>query len=666
MVKASRKMGMFSAVLCLAGSAFAGSVCAAKADAGYGLERVSWRQVDVAGGFWESRLETNRRVTVWHTLRQCEKTGRIENFARAGNLLEGKFEGTFFNDSDVYKVLEGAAYVLGKNEDAVLEAYVDGVIDKIAAAQWEDGYLYTSYSIPQRQPAKQWTGCRWAHELYCAGHLFEAAAAYYQATGKRKFLDVAVKLADHIDSVFGPARKRDVPGHEEIELALVRLYEVTGQRRYLELARFFVAERGQAHGRQLYGEYHQDHKPVLEQDEPVGHAVRAAYLYAGMVDVGAMTGDGRYVEAAKRIWENVVSKKLYLTAGIGAQHDGESFGTDYELPNATAYCETCAAIANAFWNYRLFLLEGQGKYLDVFEQVLYNGFLAGVSMSGNKFFYRNPLEWDGLYKFNADGTGLRQGWFGCACCPTNIVRFMGRLGGYVYARRAEDIYVNLFVSGRGRIETIGGTVRLRQETRYPWDGKVRITIELEQPEEFAIFIRVPGWARNRPLPGDLYHYMKPRQEQVSFAINGTFVEPIVKKGFACIRRRWQARDVVEVEFQMAVRRVLCYEKVEANRGKVALQRGPIVYCAEWIDNNGSVFNLVLPDDRRLWAEYRENMLGGVTVIGGRVRAAVSGGAGQAMVQEERGFTAIPYYAWGHRGAGEMAVWLARQVDGSSE
>jgi DUF1680 family protein len=425
------------------------------------LRAVPFTDVTVGDEFWSPRMETNRKVTVPYDFKKCEETGRIDNFAKAGGLMEGNFEGIYFNDSDLYKVIEGAAYSLKIHPDPELEKYVDGVIYKIAAAQWEDGYLYTFYSLPERQPEKRWTDVRNKHELYCAGHFFEAAVAYYQATGKRKILDVAIRLADYIDSVFGPDKKHDVPGHEEIEMGLVKLYRVTGDEKYLALAKFFLDERGQSDRRKIYGDYCQDHKPVIEQGAAVGHAVRAGYLYSGMADVAALTGDNGYVEALERIWRDVVSKKLYITGGVGARRGGESFGEDYELPNKTAYCETCAAIANAMWNHRMFLLGGDAKYIDVLERVIYNGFLSGISLSGDKFFYPNPLASDGDYG--------RSPWFDCACCPVNIVRFVPSLPGYAYAQQGDVLYVNLFIGGSATVEMADNTVRLKQQTRYPWD-----------------------------------------------------------------------------------------------------------------------------------------------------------------------------------------------------
>ena len=622
------------------------------------LGRVPFTDVAFADEFWAPRIETNRKVTIPYAFKKCEETGRISNFAKAGGLMEGKFEGIYFNDSDLYKVIEGAAYSLKNHPDPELEKYVDGVIDKIAAAQWEDGYLYTFYSVPQRQPEKRWSDIRGKHELYCAGHFFEGAVAYYQATGKRKILTVAIRLADKIDSVFGPDKKRDVPGHEEIEMGLVKLYSITGNEKYLKLAKFFLDERGRSYGRELQGEYSQDHKPVVEQSEPVGHAVRAGYLYSGMADVAALTGDTDFVRALDRIWENVVSKKLYLTGGIGARHGGESFGNNYELPNKTAYCETCAAIANAMWNHRLFLLHGDAKYIDVLERVIYNGFLSGISVSGDKFFYPNPLA--------SDGTHQRSPWFGCACCPTNIVRFVPSLPGYAYAHRGDIVYVNLFVGGSTTIKMDNNTVQLKQQTRYPWDGDVKITVEPEHSKEFAIHVRIPGWAQNQPVPSDLYRYLNKSRKKVTLKVNGKPLAVDIDKGFARIRRKWKKGDVVELNLPMPIRRVLSHEHVKDNVGRVALQRGPIVYCAEWPDNSGRVSNLILPDDAVLRPEYHKDMLGGVTAIYGTVRALYSSEGEDSEVTKEQDFVAIPYYAWAHRGKGEMAVWLARPAEGKDK
>ncbi|MHC4426379.1 MAG: glycoside hydrolase family 127 protein [Planctomycetota bacterium] len=621
------------------------------------LTAVPFTDVTIADEFWTPRLETNRNVTIPYDFKKCEQTGRIDNFAKAAGLMDGKFEGIYFNDSDLYKVIEGAAYSLKSHPDPELEKYVDGVIEKIAAAQWEDGYLYTFYSLPQRQPEKRWTDVRRMHELYCAGHFFEAAVAYYQATGKRKILDVAIRLADYIDSVFGPDKRHDVPGHEEIEIGLVKLYGVTGDEKYLALGKFFLDERGHAKGRKIYGEYCQDHKPVVEQDAAVGHAVRAGYLYSGMADVAALTGDVGYVKALGRIWKDVVSKKLYITGGIGARGGGESFGKGYELPNKTAYCETCAAIANAMWNHRMSLLHGDAKYIDVLEQVIYNGFLSGISLSGDKFFYPNPLASDGKYQ--------RSPWFGCACCPTNIVRFVPSLPGYAYAARADNVYVNLFIGGSTAIKIGENTVRLTQQTRYPWDGDVRITVEPERSDEFTILVRIPGWAQNRPVPSDLYRYSDKSTQKASLKVNGNPIALDMVKGFARIRRTWEKGDAIELNLPMSVRRVLSHQKVKPNAGRTAIQRGPVVYCFEAADNPQGVANLVLPADAKLQTEYRGDLLGGIVTIKGRGRIQQPQAEGKTLLKNIE-VVAIPYYAWAHRGKNEMAVWVPESAEGESK
>jgi DUF1680 family protein len=614
------------------------------------LMAVPFTDVTVADEFWAPRMETNRKVTVRYDFEKCEQTGRIDNFAKAGGLMEGQFEGIYFNDSDLYKVIEGAAYSLKIHPDPELEKYVDGVIEKIAAAQWDDGYLYTFYSLPQHQPEKRWTEVREKHELYCAGHFFEAAVAYYQATGKRKILDVAIRLADYIDSVFGPGKRYDVPGHEEIEIGLVKLYGVTGEKRYLSLAKFFLDQRGRANERELYGQYSQDHKPVVEQDAAVGHAVRAGYLYSGMADVAVLTSDADYIKALDRIWLDVVSKKLYITGGIGARGGGESFGEDYELPNATAYCETCAAIANAMWNHRMSLLHGDAKYIDVLERVIYNGFLSGISLSGNKFFYPNPLASDGKYQ--------RSPWFGCACCPTNIVRFMPSLPGYAYAHQADNVYVNLFIGGGAEIKLPGNTVNIEQRTRYPWDGDVKIQVEPERSGEFAVCVRIPGWAQNRPVPSDLYDYMDTSAEQVSLKVNGNPVAIDIVKGYVPIRRTWQKGDTIELNLPMPIRRVAANSKVKDDLGRTAIERGPVVYCFEGADNPKGVANLILPPAVKLQSEYHGDLLGGIVTIKGRGQIRHDG----KKVVEDIDVVAIPYYAWAHRGKNVMAVWISKSAE----
>jgi DUF1680 family protein len=636
--------------------------------ADYPIQPVPFTAVAIEDGFWSPRLETNRRVTLRHNFAKCETTHRIRNFAVAGGLEPGSFEGLFgFNDSDVYKVIEGASYSLRLRPDPDLAKYLDDVIAKIAAAQEDDGYLYTAGTIPTlaQKPIccvsrPRWSDIGSGHELYDLGHMYEAAVAHFQATGKRSFLDVAVKSADLLAREFRPGGRLDPPGHQEVEIGLVKLYRATGDRRYLDQARFFLEQRGNAVGRKLYGAYSQDHVPILEQKEAVGHAVRAGYMYSAMADVGALAGDDAYARALGSLWDDIVSRKLYLTGGLGARRDNEGYGEAYELPNRTAYAETCAAIAGAMWNHRMFLLHGDAKYLDVLERILYNGFLSGVSLDGERFFYPNPLAADGTHAFNQGQKG-RSEWFDCSCCPTNAVRFLPSIAGSVYARRGRDVYVNLFLAGRGELGVDGAKLAVRQETRYPWDGKVTIRLDPGRPVELAVHVRIPGWAQGRPVPSDLYRYADGAAKPWTLVVNGRPAKPEVVRGFAVLRRTWKAGDAIELSLPMEVRRVLSHERVAANAGRVALERGPVVYCAEAVDNGGRVFNLVLPDDARLVADHRPELLGGVTVVTGRALALHASEDGRSVVTREQDFLAVPYHAWAHRGEGEMAVWLPRRV-----
>jgi DUF1680 family protein len=636
--------------------------------ADYPIRPVPFTAVAIDDAFWSPRLETNRRVTVRHDFDKCETTHRIQNFAVAGKLQPGQFEGLFgFNDSDVYKVIEGASYSLRLRPDPELDTYLDGVIAKIAAAQEEDGYLYTAGTIPTLAQTPiccvsrpRWSDIASGHELYDLGHMYEAACAHYQATGKRTLLNVALKSANLLTQVFRPGGRLDPPGHQEVEIGLVRLYRATGDRRYLDQARFFLEQRGNAAGHKLYGAYNQDHMPVLEQREAVGHAVRAGYMYSATADVGALTGNEAYARALGSLWNDVVSRKLYLTGGLGAHRENEGYGEPYELPNRTAYAETCAAIAGAMWNHRMFLLHADAKYLDVLERILYNGFLSGVSLDGVRFFYPNPLAADGAQSFNQGQKG-RSEWFDCSCCPTNVVRFLPSIAGHVYAERDRDVYVNLFIAGRAELTTEGVKLGVRQETRYPWEGKVTIRVDPARPVALAVHVRIPGWAQGRPVPSDLYRYAEAGVAPFSLTVNGQPVKPEIVKGFAVLQRTWKAGDAIELDLPMPVRRVLAHDKVEADAGRVALERGPVVYCAEAVDNGGRVFNLVLPDDARLEARHRPELLGGVTVVTGRALALHATDDGRSVATREQDFLTVPYYAWAHRGEGEMAVWLPRRV-----
>ena len=621
----------------------------------YPLQAIPLTQVSIQDEFWRPRIKTAIDVTIPYDFKKCEQTGRIDNFSKASGLLKGAHEGRFFNDSDVFKVVEGAAYALQIAPNPKLEAYVDDLIEKFAAAQEDDGYLYTARTIdpanpPERCGAERWSNLIDNHELYNVGHMYEAAAAYFQATGKRRFLEIARKNADLIDEVFGIDKRRDVPGHQEIELGLVRLYRVTKNEKYLRLAKFFLDERGQANGRELYGDYCQDHLPVTRQTEAVGHAVRAAYMYAAMTDIAAMTAADDYFTASQALWENVVTQKLALTGGIGARHQGESFGDSYELPTLTAYNETCAAQASIFWNQRMFLLTGDAKYIDILERTLYNGFLAGVGMDGESFFYVNPLAADGHYRFNRDNAITRQPWFETSCCPTNIVRLLPALSGYMYAVRQREVYVNLYIASQASFQLAKNKITLKQTTAYPWDGAVNLEVTVQQPATFALKLRVPSFAQNRPLPGDLYRYADTAQEPVRLSVDGETFPIDISKGYVSIARRWAGTARLALELSMPPRRVLAHKAVENLRNKVALERGPIVYAIESADHDAPVLDLALEDSSPLDLKHQPTLLQGLATIGGEALDAAGNPAR---------FTAIPYYAWGHRGVGAMTVWLNR-------
>lgn len=640
-------------------SLLSGFSCQRQTLADYPYQPVTFTSVHFSDNFWLPRLETNRKVTIPFALDQCEETGRIKNFEIAGGAAEGDFCSIYpFDDSDVYKIIEGASYALTIQSDPVLEKFLDELIAKIAAAQEEDGYLYTARTIKQETPV-QWTeGDRWSnlylgHELYNMGHFYEAAVAHFLATGKRNLLTLAIKNADLITSVFGPGKKAGVPGHQEIEIGLVKLYRITGDKKYLDLAKHFLDQRGREEGRELFGQYSQDHTPILEQDEAVGHAVRAAYMYSGIADVAALTGDAGYIQTVDRIWDNVVSKKMYITGGIGARGGGESFGPNYELPNDSAYAETCAAIANVFWNHRMFLLHGEAQYIDVLEKVIYNGMLSGVALSGDLFFYPNPLE--------SSGQHTRSSWFNCACCPSNISRFLPSIPGYVYAQSGKSLFVNLFVDSQADIVLNGTKISVSQETDYPWEGRVQIRLEPESVKRWTVHVRIPGWAVEQPVPSDLYHYIDNVDEVPILMVNGETIPLNMDKGYVPIQRVWKRGDTIELNLPMPVRRVESHPEVKGNSGKIALVRGPIVYCAEWPDNSGHVSNLILPDDTRFNVEHHPDLLNGVTVIKGQALALYGGEEKLATRTEKQEFTAIPYYSWAHRGPGEMVVWLSREV-----
>lgn len=632
-------------------------------DQDYPVRPVPFTSVHLTDDFWAPKIEVNRTASIPTAFQKCEETNRVKHFLDAASTLRGEnpadkeTPGLPFDDTDIYKVIEGASYSLSVHPDSELESYVDGLIAHIASAQEPDGYLYTARTINPEKP-HEWSGKeRWvneenqSHELYNSGHLFEAAVAHYQATGKRSFLDIAIKNADLLTKVFGPGKRTAWPGHEIVEMALAKLYRVTGNSEYLNLAKFFLDARGGG------GEYWQAHEPVVQQREAVGHAVRAAYLYSGMADVAALTGDASYLAAIDALWENVVSKKLYITGGIGSTSHGEAFGPNYDLPNMSAYNETCAAIGNNYWNYRLFLLHGDAKYIDVMERTLYNGLISGVSLDGKSYFYPNPLQSRGQHE--------RSPWFGCACCPGNITRFIASVPGYVYAVKGDSIYTNLFVAGSADLELDGGRrVSVVQETQYPWSGKVVITVNPAERGAFEMRIRIPGWAREEVVPSDLYKFSDESNEKVTLRINGQEAEVTPEKGYVVVGRTWDLGDRVELELPMPVRRIVANSKVAENRGRVAFQRGPIVYCAEWPDNaQGKVLNLIAPN-QALTAEFDDELLNGVVVLRG-FAVGMRYRADGTVEENSQPFVAIPYFAWANRGPGEMTVWLPTDAEQAS-
>jgi DUF1680 family protein len=608
------------------------------------LSAVPFTDVKVQDEFWSARIQTNRERSLPHNFKWCEQTGRISNFAKAAGLMPGKFEGIYFNDSDVYKVLEGAAYSLADRPDPALEKTVDDVIAKIAAAQQKDGYLNCYYTLVE--PGRRWTNVPQTHELYCSGHLIEAAVAHWRATGKRTFLDVAVKLADHIDKTFGPGRKTDVPGHEEIELALVKLYQATGEERYLKLANFFIDYRGDATRRKVTGPYAQDHEPVRKASEIGGHAVRAMYFYSGVADVAALSGDQELIDAMGRLWQDVALRKMYITGGIGARHAGEAFGNAYELPNASSYCETCANIGLALWAHRLNLMHADARYADVLERVIYNGVLSGIALDGEHFFYVNPLA--------SSGGHHRQPFYGCACCPTNVVRFIPSVPGYVYAvsndEKVPALYVNLFVAGTAKVSVGRVKATVTQETRYPWEGKVKLALAPEKPAAFDVCVRIPSWCAHATVkaetPGTGSFFGPVRDNPGTRPTAEKCACPLQADGYFRIQpsRPWRAGDVIDIDLPMEIQRIEAHPSVKDDAGRVAVQRGPIVYCFEAADNEVPPSRLILPHDPKFTAEYCKDLLGGVTVVRG-------------VDRDGHAIQAVPYYAWDHRKPGAMAVWV---------
>ena len=638
----------------------------------YPIQAVPFTQVKLSDNFWLPRIEINRTVTIPASFARCESTGRVKNFVMAAKKT-GKFCTTYpFDDTDIYKTIEGASFSLAVHPDPKLSAYLDSLIGIIGRAQEPDGYLYTARTIDPNHP-HAWAGKeRWekereaSHELYNAGHLYEAAAAHYMATKKRNLFDIAIKNANLVCSVFGPGKLHVAPGHEIVEMGLVKLYRLTGKQAYLNTAKFFIEERGRYRGYDSTskdswksGAYWQDNVPVVDQEEAEGHAVRAGYLYSAVADVAALTGDDSLLRAVDKIWTNVVNKKMYVQGSVGAIGDGERYGNNYELPNATAYNETCAAIALVYWNYRMFLLHGDSKYMDVLEKSLYNGLISGIGLDGKSFFYTNAMQIKNSFSF-PQMEATRSGWFECSCCPTNLARLIPSIPGYMYAVNENNLFINLFISSSADLIVRNKAVQVVQQNNYPWDGALSFTINPKATTTFNLMVRIPGWAQNKAMPSTLYQFQNTAAEKPVIKVNGAVVDYTITNGYATINRSWKKNDKVEVNLPMEVRRVVANENLKEDIGKVALQRGPLVYCAEWKDNNGKTSNIIMPNEAVFTTEFRPELLNGVTVLKSAVPAVIVN-SDENISTVKQSFTAIPYYSWANRGKGEMMVWFPTAV-----
>ncbi len=654
---------------------------------GYPYAQVPFTSVKVTSGtFWGDRLKAAREVTVPLAFSKCESEHRYKNFEMAAYTLQhpghdgldtpawdvSKFMGFPFDDTDVYKTIEGASYILQTYPDKKMVAYIDSVLNVVGAAQEPDGYLYTARTINPKHP-QGWSGdTRWSkvevlsHELYNLGHMVDAACAHCQATGSTKFLNIAKRYADCVIKEVGPnaGQHKVVPGHQIAEMALARLYTLTGEKKYLDEAKYFLDTRGTT---SIHDLYTQSDKPILKQTEAWGHAVRAGYMYAGIADVAALTQDSDYIKTIDRLWNNIVSRKYYLTGGVGARHAGEAFGADYELPNMTAYNETCAAIAQVYLNERMFLLHGESKYIDCLERTLYNGVISGMSMDGGRFFYPNPLSSDGKYKFNADGNTTRQPWFGCACCPSNLSRFIPSLPGYLYGVKDNNIYVNLFAGNTSTIQVQGKEVVLEETTEYPWNGDIKIVVKKNGVKNANLLVRIPGWVRNRVVPSDLYKYSDEEKPAYSVTVNGKAVEADLdaNKGYLPVQNIKKG-DVIRIHFDMPVRTVVANDKVADDQGRVAVERGPLVYCAEAADNGGASVLRAVMNARPSFMEVNDYAIANTETKGApsfvvkalQTQAQVLGENADGTISvSPLSLTLIPYYAWNHRGANEMNVWL---------
>ncbi len=621
------------------------------------FEPVSFEQVTITDPFWKARIRTVAIATIPACVEQTEvKTPRIQNFEVAAGVKPGKFEGIFYDDSDVYKAIEAIAYSLRNNPDPDLEARTDGWIDKIAAAQLPDGYINTYYTLTGLD--KRWTDMS-MHEDYNGGHLIEAAIAYYRTTGKRKLLDVAIRFANHFDSLFGPGKRPWVTGHQELELALVKLYKVTGEKKYLSLADWLLEQRGRklavgyTWSQWRDTAYAQDVVPVKQQREITGHAVRAMYLYTGAADVAAHTGDTGYIKAMKAVWEDVVHRNMYITGGIGSSGRNEGFSQDYDLPNLQAYCETCASVGMVFWNHRMNKLTGEGKYADILERSLFNGAQAGLSLSGDRFFYGNPLA--------STGTHNRRAWFGTACCPSNIARLTASVGDYIYGTSSQGLWINQYIGSKTRVVIGRQQVDVELVSDYMWNGKVEVLLNPIRTASFALYLRMPGWALGGPVPGDLYQAVRKSESKPVIRLNGTQLPLIVDNGYVVLSRKWKKGDRLEIQFPMEVMEIKAHDEVKYNRNRVALQRGPLVYCVEGADNEGNAFDFIVPEGTSYSADFDAGKLGGVVSLKFTVPALKVESATKVETVEKP-IIAVPYFAWCNRSPNPMQVWLPRTFE----
>lgn len=620
---------------------------------GYKISPVNIQNVKLTDDFWLPIIQRVQETTIDYAIKKCEEEGRLDNFLIAGGQLEGETKGEMpFDDTDVYKIIEGASNSLISAPNVALESKLDSLISIVVVGQEEDGYLTTWRTINPAKPPAEWVavgeGKRWSsldasHELYNAGHMYEAAVVHHLATGKNNFLDIALKNADFMVKTFGDGEGQvaNVPGHQIIETGLIKLFQLTGKQAYFDLAKYFLDNRGNPEHHRLLdrhsNNYFQDHIPVIEQKEVVGHAVRAVYMYAAMTDIAAINNDSTYLNAVNALWDNMVEKKMYITGGIGSRHDEEAFGDNYSLPNLTAYTETCASIGDVYWNHRLHNLTGDVKYFDIIERTLYNGLISGISLDGTRFFYPNALESDGKFEFNK-GSCTRQSWFDCSCCPTNVIRFLPSVPGLVYSKTDDEIYVNLYASNKASIQLKETEVSISQKTDYPWNGKVEIRINPATEFNFTLKLRVPGWARNETLPSNLYQYLNDSGNESVIRINGELVSANENGGYFTITKNWKKGDVIEIDFPMEVKMVKTDDMVEENRGKTALEYGPIVYAIEEIDNP-NIDEIVLNKSDVYNVKMEKDLLKGVnTLTNDKLKA-------------------IPYYTWSNRGVNKMKVWM---------